>query len=226
MRVLVVEDFEPLRESLVSGLREAGLAVDEAGDGVRALTKARQDTYDAIVLDLALPEMDGLTVLKTLRDERIDHPVLILTARDAVHDRVRGLDTGADDYLVKPFAFEELLARLRALVRRGYGDDSARIDVGPITIDTAAQRVRRDGEEITLTAREYGLLEYLARRVDEVVSRDDVFNHVYDFSSTATSNVIDVYIGYLRKKLDTPGTDFCIETLRGRGYRLSAPKGN
>jgi len=220
MRLLVVEDFAPLRQTLESGLREAGYAVDAVADGEHGLLKATQEPYDAIVMDLMLPKMDGLTVLKKLRSEGHTSPVLILTARDAVDDRVRGLDTGADDYMVKPFAFEELLARIRALIRRQYESRTTYMSIGPIEIDTAAQRVTRSGGEIELTAREYGLLEYLARRAGEIVTRDDIWSHVYDFSSTATSNVIDVYVGYLRKKLDVPEEPSCIETLRGRGYRL------
>jgi DNA-binding response OmpR family regulator len=221
MRVLVAEDFSPLRESLVEGLREAGFAVDEAEDGGRALTKVRQDPYDAVILDIMLPKIDGFEVLRTMRSEGIDYSVLILTARSEVDDRVRGLDSGADDYLIKPFAFEELLARLRALVRRNFADRSVRLELRDLAIDTSAQRVTRRGKDIELTAREYGLLEYMARRAGEIVTRDDVWNHVYDFSSTATSNVIDVYIGYLRRKLDEPGRPSHIETVRGRGYRMT-----
>jgi len=223
MRVLVVEDFEPMRQSLEAGLREAGFAVDAVGDGERALARVRKDPYDAVVLDLMLPKMDGITVLKTMRQEGRDQHVLILTARDAVQDRVKGLDSGADDYLIKPFAFEELLARLRALVRRNYGTRDTTLRVGDVEIDTAAQKVTCRGELIEMTAREYGLVEYLAQRAGEVVTRDDIWNHVYDFSSTATSNVIDVYVGYLRRKLDAPGRGSCIETLRGRGYRMIDP---
>jgi DNA-binding response OmpR family regulator len=223
MRVLVAEDYAPLRQTLVEGLREAGFAVDDVADGKRALLKARQEPYDVVVLDLQLPEMDGLSVLRTLRREGIGHAVLILTARDGIEDRVRGLDAGGDDYLVKPFAFEELLARVRALVRRSYADRTVEMVVGPIRIDTAARHVTCHGRTVDLTAREYALLEYLARRKGQIVAREDIWNHVYDFSSTATSNVIDVYVGYLRRKLDRVlalDGPSCIQTLRGRGYRM------
>lgn len=220
MRVLVVEDFQPLRQSLETGLREAGFAVEAVADGAHALRKLEQDPFDAVVLDLMLPKVDGLTVLRQARQQGFNQPILLLTARDAIEDRVTGLDSGADDYLVKPFAFEELLARLRALVRRGYENRQVTLTLGSLTLDTAAQRVHCRGVEITLTAREYALLEYLARRAGEVVTRDDIWNHVYDFSSTATSNVIDVYVGYLRRKLDEPNGPSLIQTLRGRGYRL------
>lgn len=220
MRILVVEDYEPLRKSLEQGLREAGFAVDVAGDGEEGLWYAQGNEYDVLVLDLMLPKLDGLSILKQLRAEGRQSHVLILTAKDALEDRVRGLDLGADDYLVKPFAFEELLARIRALIRREYRAKRGEIVVEDLRIDPAAQRVSRAGRTISLTAREYALLEYLALRVGEVVSRTDIWEHTYEFSSSATSNVVDVYIGYLRKKLDTEGLAPLIHTVRGRGYLL------
>jgi len=220
MKVLLIEDYEPLQASLAKGFRDEGLAVDVAADGEAGLWYAQTGSYDAIVLDLMLPKTDGLTVLRRLRAAGGQDPVLILTARDAVADRVRGLDLGADDYLTKPFAFDELLARIRALVRRRYQDRKPVIDVGLLRIDTAAQRVFRDGEEISLTAREYSLLEFLARRAGEVASRTEIWDHLYELNDDSVSNVVDVYIGYLRRKLDTPGRESIIETLRGRGYRL------
>jgi len=220
MRILVVEDYEPLRKSLEQGLREAGFAVDAAGDGEEGLWYAQGNEYDVLVLDLMLPKLDGLSILKQLRAEGRQSHVLILTAKDALEDRVRGLDLGADDYLVKPFAFEELLARIRALIRREYRAKRGEIVVEDLRIDPAAQRVSRAGRTISLTAREYALLEYLALRVGEVVSRTDIWEHTYEFSSSATSNVVDVYIGYLRKKLDTEGLAPLIHTVRGRGYLL------
>jgi len=220
MRILVVEDYEPLRKSLEQGLREAGFAVDVAGDGEEGLWYAQGNEYDVLVLDLMLPKLDGLSILKKLRAEGRQSHVLILTAKDALEDRVRGLDLGADDYLVKPFAFEELLARIRALIRREYRAKRGEIVVEDLRIDPAAQRVSRAGRTISLTAREYALLEYLALRVGEVVSRTDIWEHTYEFSSSATSNVVDVYIGYLRKKLDTEGLAPLIHTVRGRGYLL------
>ena len=220
MRVLVVEDYAPLRKALSKGLREAGLAVDATGDGEEGLWYAESNEYDVIVLDLMLPKMDGLTILKSLRDAENRANVLILTAKDAVDDRVRGLNLGADDYLVKPFAFDELLARVRALVRRAYDAKSPLIRVADLEIDAAARVVRRAGEQIELTAREYALLEFLALRAGEVVTRTDIWEHLYDFDSSAQSNVVDVYIGYLRKKIERPGAPTLIQTVRGLGYAL------
>ncbi|MBI1374726.1 MAG: response regulator [Phycisphaera sp.] len=220
MRILLVEDYAPLRTSLTKGLREEGFAVDSAGDGEKALWHAGGASYDVIVLDLMLPKVDGWTVLRRLREGGCEDPVLILTARDAVEDRVEGLNRGADDYLVKPFAFEELLARLRALVRRKYARKDPVLCVGDLRIDTAAKSVTRGDESIELTAREYALLELLAMRAGSVVSRADVWSSLYEFHDEATSNVVDVYIGYLRRKLDGPGRAPLIHTRRGQGYVL------
>jgi DNA-binding response OmpR family regulator len=220
MRVLLVEDYLPLQRSVAEGLREAGFAVDVTGDGEEGLWYATGGGYDGIILDIMLPGMDGLAVLKRLREEEDDTPVLILTARDAVADRVQGLNLGADDYLAKPFAFEELLARVHALVRRRYGRGSPEIVVGALRIDTAARRAWRGSRELQLTAREYTLLEYLAMRAGETVSRSDIWQHLYEFEAEATSNVVDVYIGYLRRKLEEPGEARLIRTVRGVGYAL------
>lgn len=220
MRVLVVEDYAPLRKSLARGLREAGFAVDASGDGEEGLWYAESNEYDAIVLDLMLPKLDGLTIIRRLRKAQSPTSILILTARDAVEDRVRGLDLGADDYLVKPFAFEELLARVRALIRREYGARAPVIRVADLEMDTAARVVRRAGRQIELTGREYALLELLALRAGEVVTRTDIWEHVYDFDSSAQSNVVDVYIGYLRRKLEASGLPRLIHTRRGQGYML------
>jgi DNA-binding response OmpR family regulator len=220
MRLLLVEDYPPLQKSVAKGLREAGFAVDVSGDGQEALWHAQSNQYDVIVLDLMLPGLDGLSVLRRLRAEGRQSHVLIVTAKDAVADRVAGLNAGADDYLVKPFEFEELLARVQALVRRSYQHKNPAFSVGPLRIDTAAQRVQRGDEEIRLTAREYALMEYLALRAGEVVTRTDIWEHVYDFRSNATSNVVDVYIGHLRRKIDREGESPLIETVRGRGYLL------
>ena len=222
MRLLVVEDYPPLRKSLAKGLRQAGFAVDATGDGEEGLWYARGNDYDAIILDLMLPGVDGLSILRKLRSEGRETHVLILTARDTVPDRVEGLNCGADDYLVKPFAFDELLARVHALVRRGYGRKDPHLRAADVRIDTAAQRVWRGEEEVRLTPREYALLEYLALRAGQVVSRTDIWEHVYDFDSAATSNVVDVYVSYLRKKLDPPGGPSVIRTVRGRGYCLES----
>jgi DNA-binding response OmpR family regulator len=220
MRILVIEDYQPLRKSLEQGLREAGFAVDATGDGPEGLWYARGGEYDVIVLDLMLPGMDGLTILRTLRAEGKQNHVLILTARDGVPDRIQGLDLGADDYLVKPFAFGELLARIRALVRRGYRKKSSELEIEDLRMDLNAQQVFRDGQLVQLSPREFALLEYLAMRAGEVVSRTDIWEHVYEFNDSAGSNVVDVYIGYLRKKLERSGKPPLIQTIRGRGYQL------
>lgn len=201
MRILLVEDYAPLARSVAQGLREAGYAVDAVMDGKAALSHAESAEYDVIVLDLNLPEVDGLTVLRLLRAKGNRAAVLILTARDGVPDHVAGLDAGADDYLVKPFALDELLARVRT-----------------------ARLVKRKGVVTALSAREYGLLEYLATRQGQIVTRAEIWEHVYDFTfRPGTSNVVDVYIGYLRKKIDQDGDTKLIHTYRGQGYMLGVP---
>ncbi|MCK4625396.1 MAG: response regulator transcription factor [Phycisphaerae bacterium] len=220
MKLLLIEDYAPLQKSLAKGLREAGYAVDVAGDGEEGLWYARSNDYDVIVLDLMLPEIDGLTILRRLRAEGNAVQVLILTAKDTVVDRVKGLDLGADDYLVKPFAFAELLARIRSLVRRDYESQSPVIRVDNLEINTSARVVRRAGSVIDLTAREYALLEFLALRAGEVVTRTEIWEHLYDFNSESTSNVTDVYILYLRRKLERNGQPRLIHTRRGIGYVL------
>jgi DNA-binding response OmpR family regulator len=220
MRVLVVEDFEILRESIALGLREAGFAVDEAAEGETGLWYAQSNDYDVIILDLMLPRLDGLSLLKRLRAAGKRTHVLILTARDTSGDRVSGLDTGADDYLVKPFVFAELLARVRALVRRRYDAKSPVIHVADMAIDTTTRSVRRDGETVELSAREYALLEFLAVRAGQVVSRTDIWEHVYEFNSSAESNVVDAFIRLLRKKIERPHLPPLIHTRRGHGYLL------
>lgn len=220
MRLLLIEDYRPLQKSLVKGLREAGFAVDATGDGREGLWYAMSNDYDVIVLDLMLPGIDGLKILKQLRAKGRQSPVLVLTAKDTLEDRVTGLNLGADDYLVKPFAFEELLARVRALVRRVYQQDSSCIRIRNLRIDLSKQRVWIGREELHLTPREYALLEYLTVQAGQVVSRTDIWEHVYEFISPASSNVVDVYIGYLRRKIERPGKTSLIRTVRGRGYIL------
>jgi DNA-binding response OmpR family regulator len=224
MRILVVEDYEPLARSLVQGLREAGYAVDHSADGEEALGLAQASPYDALVLDIMVPTMDGLTVLRRLRAGGSEAAVLLVTARDQVPDRVAGLDTGADDYLVKPFAFDELLARLRAVIRRRYRETTSCVRVGDLEIDCAARTVKRAGRAISLSAREFALLEYLALRRGQVVTRTEVWEHVYDFAAEPSSNVVDVYVGYLRRKLadGEGGAARLIHTHRGLGYSLDA----
>jgi DNA-binding response OmpR family regulator len=191
-----------------------------SGDGEEGLWYATSNDYDVVVLDLMLPRVDGLTILKRLRAEGRATHVLILTARDTVQDRVLGLDLGADDYLVKPFAFEELLARVRALARRAYSAKNPQLTVGDLRLETSTRRVWRGDDEIVLTSREYALLEYLAMRAGEAVSRTDIWEHVYEFNSEADSNVVDVYIGYLRKKVERTDRPALIHTIRGVGYSL------
>ncbi len=221
MRVLVVEDNNLLRDSLRQGLREAGFSVDSAADGTDGLWLAETGDYDVIVLDLMLPGMDGLTLLAALREKQQDTHVLILTAKDTVEDRIRGLNLGADDYLVKPFAFPELLARVHALVRRRYRQKSPTIVLGDIELDTIRKTVARQGTSVELTPREYALLEYLAYRSGEVVTRTEIWEHLYEFESSTTSNVVDVFIKRLREKLGSQ----LIQTRRGQGYVLGAEEG-
>ncbi len=221
MRILVVEDEARVQSFLKRGLSEAGMAVDTAGDGDAALAHAEAYPYDAIILDLTLPGLDGLEVLKRLRGGGLSTPVLILTARDSIDDRVRGLDAGADDYLVKPFAFAELLARVRVLLRRG-GAQSNKIVVGDLVVDLARRTAERADQPIELTAKEFSLLEYLARHAGEVVTRTMISEHVWDINFDTLSNVIDVYIRYLRRKIDDPFEEKLIQTRRGVGYILQA----
>lgn len=226
VRLLVIEDYPPLRRSLSQGLRESGYAVDEASDGEEGLSLAQNVPYDAIVLDLMLPKIDGLSILERLRRENNSSGIVILTARDGVGDRVKGLDRGADDYLAKPFAFEELLARVRAVIRRRYRSTESTIRVDDLEIDPVARVVRRGGRTVALSAREYSLLEYLASRQGQVVSRAEIWDHVYDFASEPSSNVVDVYIGYLRRKIDQGKGRALIHTRRGLGYVLEAGDGS
>jgi two-component system OmpR family response regulator len=213
MRILVVEDEPRLLASLARALREEGYAVDAACTGDDGLFKARTNEDDAIVLDVMLPVLDGWTVLEKLRQEK-QTPVLMLTARDAHQDRVRGLDTGADDYLVKPFDLPELLARIRALIRRAAGRPRPQVEIGEVVIDTRGRSVTRSGQPVTLTAREYSILEYLAFHRGEVVSRTELYEHLFDESDDTLSNLLDVHVFSIRKKL---GHEL-IATRRGQGY--------
>jgi DNA-binding response OmpR family regulator len=222
MKVLVIEDYAPLAKSIVQGLREAGYTVESAGDGTEGLQLAETMNPDCIVLDIMLPGVDGLTVLSTLRSKNAQTPVVLLTARDSVGDRVKGLDLGADDYLVKPFAFEELLARVRVVIRRRYQSSANTIQVGDLELDTVGRVVKRGGASIALSAKEYALLEYLISRRGQVVTRAEIWDHVYDFAAEPSSNVVDVYIGYLRKKIDQGHDQKLIHTRRGLGYLVGA----
>jgi two-component system, OmpR family, copper resistance phosphate regulon response regulator CusR len=218
MRLLLIEDYKPLQDSLVKGLKEAGFAVDFTEDGKEGLWYAQSNQYDAIILDLMLPGLDGLSILKKLRQEGNNSHVLILTAKDSLEDKVKGLNLGADDYLIKPFAFEELLARLRSLIRRNYQKKSESLTASDIRIELNNKTVYKNNKAVLLTPREYALLEYLALRAGQIVTRTDIWEHVYEFNSSASSNVVDVYIGYLRKKLDKDSKSPVIHTIRGQGY--------
>lgn len=218
MRVLVIEDEPDLLASLLQAVREDGYAADGAADGEEGLYKAESYEYDAILLDVMLPGIDGWEVLRKLRKTR-KTPVLMLTARDAIRDKVKGLDTGADDYVVKPFDLDEVLARLRALIRRAASEAQPRLLLGEVEIDTASRIVTRAGEPVTLTAREYALLEYLALHRGKLVTRTMLYEHLFDENDNTLSNLLDVHVSNLRKKL---GHEF-ITTRRGHGYSIEAP---
>jgi two-component system, OmpR family, response regulator len=220
VRLLVVEDDAKLARALSRGLRHEGYAVDVVGDGDAALMQAAVWEYDGIVLDVMLPIRDGLTVCRSLRERGCWAPVLMLTARGQVSDRIRGLDVGADDYLVKPFDFGELLARLRALVRRAPPQRPARLVVGDLVVDPATHRVTRSGVPVALTAREFAVLEFLTRNAGEAITRARLLDHVWDENFTGSTNIVDVYVGYLRRKLEQPFDRPLIRTIRGVGYAL------
>jgi len=222
MRILLAEDEPHAATVLAKGLREASFAVDIASDGEAALFQAGTTDYDGVILDIMLPRVDGLAVCRKIRDTGCTVPILMLTARDAVESRIEGLDCGADDYLVKPYDFGELLARLRALLRRGARPVlPERLAVGPLVVETRSRRVRVDGREIALSAKEYALLEFLTRHAGAVVSRGEIAEHVWDEHYDPFSNVVDVYIQRLRRKLDVPGRASLIRTRRGEGYQLA-----
>jgi len=223
VRLLVAEDEPRMASLLRRGLREEGYSVDVAASGTDALWLAREVDYDAIVLDVMLPGVDGFEVCRQLRRDDRWAPVIMLTARGDVSDRVRGLDAGADDYLPKPFSLVELCARLRALVRRGSAARPAVLQVGTLRLDPASRRVWRDGTPVTLSATEFSLLELFMRHPGEVLTRSRILEHVWDFAYDAASNVVDQYIGYLRRKIDRPFGHEDLETVRGAGYRLRQP---
>lgn len=224
MRILLVEDEPGAARMLAKGLREQAYAVDVAPDGEAAVYQASVNDYDLVILDVMLPLKDGFEVCRELRAEGLTIPILMLTARDAVQDRIEGLDTGADDYLTKPFDFHELLARLRALLRRGHALRPETVEIADLSIDMRAQRVRRGARQIELTAKEYALLEYLVRRAGEVVSRAEIAEHVWEENFDPFSNLIEVYVQRLRRKIDESHALKLLRTRRGEGYMLTSAK--
>jgi two-component system OmpR family response regulator len=223
MKVLVVEDEVKMLRAVRRGLEREGYAVDGAATGEDALSYASEYDYDAIVLDVMIPGLDGFDVCRELRARDRWAPILMLTARDAIDDRIRGLDAGADDYLVKPFAFGELLARVRALIRRGPKERPTILTAGDLRLDPAAHSAKKDGLEIELSPREFALLEFLMRHPGDVVTRTQMLDHVWDYNYGGLSNVVDVYVGYLRRKLEAVGSRTRIRTVRGVGYALVLP---
>ncbi|GMV28079.1 MAG: DNA-binding response regulator [Rhodanobacteraceae bacterium] len=224
MRVLLVEDEAPLRETLAARLKREGYAVDCAADGDEGLYLGREMPFDVAVIDLGLPKRPGMDLVKALRDDGQRYPILILTARSSWQDKVEGLKAGADDYLVKPFHVEELLARLNALVRRATGWTKPVLECGPVQLDTTAQSITVDNKPVDLTSYEYKVLEYLMLHAGELVSKADLTEHIYQQDFDRDSNVLEVFIGRLRRKLDPDGHLKPIETVRGRGYRFAIPR--
>jgi len=220
MRILVIEDYTPIRNSVTERLQEDDYVVDSTATGAEGLWYAENHEYDVILLDLMLPNIDGLSLLKKLRSKNNKTPVIIISARDSVKNKIEGLDAGADDYLIKPFSLDEMLARVRVQIRKCYSKNFETYQVGEFLIDFTSKRVMLKGDEIILTKREYGILEYLAYRAGEVVSRQEIWNHVYHEYGECSTNAVDVYVGYLRKKLDPDGTTPLIHTRRGQGYYL------
>ena len=222
MRVLLVEDDARLSVSLAASLGDAGYAVDVVGDGEQAELFAEAAPYDGIILDVMLPKRDGVLVCRTLRARGLTTPILMLTARDAIEDRVQGLESGADDYLVKPFALHELLARLRALLRRNAPSKTGALILGDLIADPATHAVTRAGQPIILSAREFALLEYFLRHPRQILTREMIESHIWNYDFLSASNVVDVYVRRLRRKIDDPFPDKMIETARGLGYRIHA----
>ncbi|MBO4897076.1 MAG: response regulator transcription factor [Clostridia bacterium] len=218
MRILVVEDEVKINNVITKRLQKEGYSVDSCYDGEEATDYLNVGEFDAVILDIMMPKKDGLSVLREMRAKGNDTPVLLLTAKDAVQDRVAGLDSGAEDYLVKPFAFEELLARIRVIIRKSAGNSTNTITVGDLVLDTNAKTVQRAGKDISLTAKEYDLLEYLMINKGIVLSREKIENHIWNFDYSGGTNVIDVYILYLRKKIDAPFPKKLIHTVKGKGY--------
>lgn len=226
MRLLVVEDEPKIADSLKKGLEQEGFAVDKAGDGVEGYDFASTESYDLIILDLMLPSMDGMELCRQLRERDVKVPILMLTARDNIEDKVKGLNNGADDYLTKPFAFEELLARIRALLRRPPKEISSELSCGDLSIDINGQEVMRQGQKISLSRKEFSLLEYLVRNKNKVLSKQKIIEHVWGYDADVLPNTVEVYIGYLRNKLEKPFSKSpkLIKTIRGFGYKIEEPE--
>ena len=224
MRLLLAEDERDLNRIITKKLTSSGYSVDSFFDGQEAIDVLAYTDYDAVILDIMMPKADGFAVLRAIRDAGKTTPVLFLTARDAVSDRVKGLDSGANDYLIKPFSFDELLARIRAMTRTSFGAADNLLTVADITLDTKTQVVRRAGREVTLSAKEYALLEYLMHNQGIILSREKIENHIWNLDYEGGTNVVDVYISYLRKKLDEGREKQLIQTVRGRGYMLKEEK--
>ncbi len=218
MRILIVEDEKKVAAFIKKGLEEETYAVDVAYDGEDGLHMGLENQYDLIILDLMLPIIDGLNVLSRLREKKVDTPILLLTAKDSVEDKVTGLNTGADDYLTKPFAFSELLARIRVLLRRGKAETKTVLEINGLSLDLVSHKVKRDDEEIELTGKEYSLLEYFMRNQGKVLTRTMIAEHVWDYNFDTFTNVIDVYVNHLRKKVDKGYPEKLLHTLRGVGY--------
>ena len=224
MRILIAEDERDMNRLISKALEKEGYSVDSCFDGAEALEYLRSAEYDGAVLDVMMPKKDGYQVVKELRESGSSLPVLFLTARDSIADRVKGLDLGADDYLIKPFDFDELLARIRVMTRRRSGQQTSIIEIGDLRIDTASQQVRRGERSIELSAKEYSILKYMAANQGRVLSREQIEDHVWNFDYEGGSNVVDVYISYLRKKIDAPGEKKLIHTAWGRGWVLKEDK--
>lgn len=226
MKLLIVEDKKTICNTIARHLKDEGYTVDTCFDGADALAYIEGTEYDAIILDIMLPGVDGITVLRTIRSQKLKTPVLLLTAKSSVEDKVRGLDSGADDYLTKPFSLEELSARIRVMIRRGGAE---RIDnvlsCGPLSLDTNTKTALRGGREITLTAKEYAILEYLLHNKGIVLSRDKIMHHIWNYDYEGSSNIIDVYIRTLRKKIDADFDQKIIQTVRGIGYVIKDEEG-
>jgi len=220
MRIILIEDEKKVSDFIKRGLKEEGYSVDVVYDGEEGYFQATSDEYDVIILDLMLPKMDGIALCKKLRAEKVTTPILMLTAKDSVNDKVTGLDSGANDYLTKPFSFEELLARIRALLRKSETATPTKLQIGDLILDLLTHKVTRAGKEIILTNKEYALLEYLMRNAGSIVTRTMISEHVWDINFDTFTNVIDVYVNYLRNKIDKGDKKKLIHTVRGRGYTI------